>query len=805
MAPRLCCVVLLLACAAVSVSASRQLLQSSTCPAGCGTSTGDCIFDSSANSYKCVRCQNKLVVNTITGTCDVPPGRYATDNDASDCLKGQFCEGGVYVASGSPNYTECTSFSSGLTTIGRRSTSKKACVNDKGYYYSINPTTSDPSATICPVDSYGPGLRKQRACVPCAPGYITNGATGSTVATACVVPAGYFLKAPGQVAPCPMGEYKETTGATTSCTKCPAGVTTNVTGATNHTACDQLVAGYYASTIDADGKISAAVRCPQKFYCPGGAPGTTTFNTSDVASADGTTIIACDNGAWTFGLGSTAVSQCLTPPGYYTTGGATAKCGAGTYRAEWTTPSAASSCTTCGNGISTDEVDQITAYDIASQAPSTVSVSGSAGACYIVAGQGLYYNAAAQSFRAVNCSSNNYGVANTTYGLSASPCRDCPANLVTSGDLSTTYKNGAIGFYSPLACVTQPGYGYNGRASYQCRAGSYNAGNNYAACQECGEGKTTADLAASQVSVSDCLIATGYGYHNSQIQPCPVGTYNNATQSNLTAPCTTCPTGLTTSGTGSNRADQCNLCSAGYGGTDCATQCGGASATYGPAGSDAGTNCTTCPAMTQGFAFDYRGTSVDYAPGSIARSGASTASDCLAEFAQIVDVAWWLNSTATPAASAAAADMTACAATCMGSCMFVTLDYESGGSNCTTYTGGAGTGALAFKAVSYADTAASKLKPSLTKAKAIASGSYTFWTNVDQDSVLTQTADAKDTFADCLEACDADAECAGVSIEVGSPTLATSGETCKLIKGITTLNSWKRSATRAVASQLSLS
>jgi hypothetical protein len=43
----------------------------------------------------------------------------------------------------------------------------------------------------------------------------------------------------------------------------------------------------------------------------------------------------------------------------------------------------------------------------------------------IMPGQGLYYTALTKSYRAKNCLVNSYGVSNTTYGLTPSPCRDC--------------------------------------------------------------------------------------------------------------------------------------------------------------------------------------------------------------------------------------------------------------------------------------------------------------------------------------------------------------------------------------------
>jgi hypothetical protein len=41
-----------------------------------------------------------------------------------------------------------------------------------------------------------------------------------------VIPAGYYLKAPGQVAACPMGEWKGGVGGAANCSRCPFGVTT---------------------------------------------------------------------------------------------------------------------------------------------------------------------------------------------------------------------------------------------------------------------------------------------------------------------------------------------------------------------------------------------------------------------------------------------------------------------------------------------------------------------------------------------------------------------------------------------------
>lgn len=57
-------------------------------------------------------------------------------------------------------------------------------VNLPGFFYTFS-SSGGPSATLCPENSYSPGLRKQRACVPCPTGFTTNGQTGQRSLTAC--------------------------------------------------------------------------------------------------------------------------------------------------------------------------------------------------------------------------------------------------------------------------------------------------------------------------------------------------------------------------------------------------------------------------------------------------------------------------------------------------------------------------------------------------------------------------------------------------------------------------------------------
>jgi hypothetical protein len=114
-----------------------------------------------------------------------------------------------------------------------------------------------------------------------------------------------------------------------------------------------LKPGYYATSI-VGGVITAAAICPQKYYCPGGSPnGTFSPLNAAALSPSEPTIKLCPQGLWTIDAGSTSISQCLTPPGYYTTTGSNAStlpCPSGSFRADWLPASQAGSCTSCVSG-----------------------------------------------------------------------------------------------------------------------------------------------------------------------------------------------------------------------------------------------------------------------------------------------------------------------------------------------------------------------------------------------------------------------------------------------------------------------
>lgn len=136
---------------------------------------------------------------------------------AQDCPKGSWCAGGVHTGPNTPVRNIC---GMGLTTLGRRATSMRQCVNEAGRKYSVD-ASGNPSSTVCEADTYrsvptcqaaaappqaligwvadaarcslpalnvccrSPGLKKQRACVGCPNGFTTRNTTGNIAFSAC--------------------------------------------------------------------------------------------------------------------------------------------------------------------------------------------------------------------------------------------------------------------------------------------------------------------------------------------------------------------------------------------------------------------------------------------------------------------------------------------------------------------------------------------------------------------------------------------------------------------------------------------
>lgn len=122
-----------------------------------------------------------------------------------------------------------------------------------------------------------------------------------------VVPEGFYVKGPGQVAPCPFGEYKQGFAAAPSCTKCAKGVSTTNVGSTSEAACAVVMPSFYPASVQG-GIVKSTLQCPQSYYCPGGQA-SAAFNPS-APNVTGTTVVQCLNGLWTEALGAVSAVQC---------------------------------------------------------------------------------------------------------------------------------------------------------------------------------------------------------------------------------------------------------------------------------------------------------------------------------------------------------------------------------------------------------------------------------------------------------------------------------------------------------------
>lgn len=233
----------------------------------------------------------------------------------------------------------------------------------------------------------------------------------------------------------------------------------------------------FAPALVVNGTIKATQLCPQSHLCPGGQA-SRAFDPSQPTNLDGTSMSRCAEGTWTAELGASYAAECLTLPGFRTFNGKTEPCRDGEYRAGWRPASLASRCDACGANISSSGVDQVSQYNISTGVAVSLDVRASAASCYLQPGQGMYYSAVTNSYTAVNCDSNFYGVGSITAGLAANPCKACPSGMHTSLDLSASAAYwasdgaGKQGFTSPLACVTRAGHGYNGVSAARCPVGS---------------------------------------------------------------------------------------------------------------------------------------------------------------------------------------------------------------------------------------------------------------------------------------------------------------------------------------------
>lgn len=113
---------------------------------------------------------------------------------------------------------------------------------------------------------------------------------------------------------------------------------------------------------------------------------------------------------------------------------------------------------------------------------------------------------------------------------------------------------------------------------------------------------------------------------------------------------------------------------------------------------------------------------------------------------------------------------------------------------------------VAFKAVTAGDTTAASRKYKKVAGKGLSSGSYTFWKESATGLGASATVGPTTSVQACLNACDSDFDCAAVAMTgVSSASMAAAPGSCSLIKGDTTIATFKRSVTKAVVTRLDLS
>ena len=114
---------------------------------------------------------------------------------------------------------------------------------------------------------------------------------------------------------------------------------------------------------------------------------------------------------------------------------------------------------------------------------------------------------------------------------------------------------------------------------------------------------------------------------------------------------------------------------------------------------------------------------------------------------------------------------------------------------------------IAFKAVAAGDTtAASRKQKKQASAKGLSSGAYTFWQDDAANVGASRSTVAAASVQACLDACDMDATCAAVVMTGLSSGATTSSvpTACSLVRGDARVAQFKRSATKAAVSRLTL-
>lgn len=125
----------------------------------------------------------------------------------------------------------------------------------------------------------------------------------------------------------------------------------------------------------------------------------------------------------------------------------------------------------------------------------------------------------------------------------------------------------------------------------------------------------------------------------------------------------------------------CAECLPGWGFAKCARQCGGIgeAASYGPPGREYGSPCISCNNVLTSYSYNWMTNNDVWSAPVVARIGADNAVDCLAEFTQHNDGAYYLPVLDVPGnlLTPNVTTFSDCVALCKEGCSVVTYDYKT--------------------------------------------------------------------------------------------------------------------------------
>eukprot|EP00775_Hariotina_reticulata_P013565 gene13565-13691_t len=233
--------------------------------------------------------------------------------------------------------------------------------------------------------------------------------------------------------------------------------------------------------------IQQLERCPVGFYCPGG---TLSAATPEAKVSCNTTGVS---GLWT---------KPVVPPGFFfdSSSRSVLRCANGSFRGDWSYYLNATACESCGPGISTEGTTFLS-IKLNWGDPGYPLVAANYGSCC----WGMY-QLFDGTYAARPCNGSiEYGYPRKLFGWSNAPCNLCSPGKMTvtsdsraDPDLFVSADDGSTLAISAAACVTLPGYGFDGTIEAQrCSQGTYNEGGNRSPCTRCEEGFTTLDSGAT--------------------------------------------------------------------------------------------------------------------------------------------------------------------------------------------------------------------------------------------------------------------------------------------------------------------